>query len=236
MNMMTKKIFLLLLLILLFPFVDAYVADVIITIEDDGLVTITGNTNHPSLLELNESYSLTKKLDKYWYFDLNITGFDKLYYSIILPENTEINNFISNNNTRISSKYNSINIIGYDINNSLEISVKYSKYTTSSFSNIFWIIFLSIIIFILILLYFYLFIFNFKKEKKPIKLDLRNLNNRQKQIISILEKENEVSQNKLLLLIKIPKSSLSRNLQSLEKKGYVYRQKSGLTYIIKLKK
>jgi hypothetical protein len=234
MNMMRLKL-LFIFLLLFFPIVNASFADVVITVESDGLVKITGNTDNLELLNLDNTYALTNKLDRFWYFDINISNFDKLYYKVVLPKDYEINNLISINNTSISSRNNQINIVGYDLNNNLQISIKYSKTTPSSFKSSFLIVFLSILLIILIIIYLYLFGFKKDKNKKIPDLKLKNLNLRQTKILTILKKEKEISQNKLLLLLNIPKSSLSRNISSLESKGYIVRKKSGITFLIRLR-
>jgi len=64
---------------------------------------------------------------------------------------------------------------------------------------------------------------------------LSDLNNRQKEIISILKKEKIVTQKYLLNKLNIPKGSLSRNLKSLEAKELIEIKKFGLTNKIKIK-
>ncbi|MDD3085299.1 MAG: helix-turn-helix domain-containing protein [Candidatus ainarchaeum sp.] len=64
---------------------------------------------------------------------------------------------------------------------------------------------------------------------------LSDLNNRQKEIISILKKEKIVTQKYLLEKLNIPKGSLSRNLKSLEAKELIEIKKFGLTNKIKIK-
>lgn len=223
-------------LLLLFPMINASIADVVISVEADGFVKISGTTDSLELLSLNNTYALTSKIDRFWYFDINLSGFDKLYYVVVLPKSYEVNNLLSINNTRISSKNNQINIVGYDLDNNLQISIKYSKDLKSNLNYNLIIYLLVALLFLLIIIYFYSFYFLKNKKEPTINFDLKNLNERQKKIIFILKKENEVSQNKLLAVLKIPKSSLSRNLSSLESKGYILKRRSGLTYLIKLRK
>lgn len=92
--------------------------------------------------------------------------------------------------------------------------------------------------FVFIGLVSFLFVY-FKKNKKAMPITnnimLSDLNNRQKEIISILKKEKIVTQKYLLEKLNIPKGSLSRNLKSLEAKELIEIKKFGLTNKIKIK-
>jgi predicted transcriptional regulator len=61
------------------------------------------------------------------------------------------------------------------------------------------------------------------------------LTDREKQILDIIKKNNgQITQNKIQQELNLPKSSLSRNLLSLEKKGLIKKASKGLSNVVML--
>ena len=227
-------IFILLIFILILPNIHSAVADLSFSIDNDGLVTVSGVTDYPSVLLPNDTYAYTTKNSQYWVFDINYPVFNKFYFSVVLPKDYKINAIITSNKYLISSNNDRITVTGFGINESLNIKINYFKDQTTNTSFNFWLYFSGILLLLLVSIYFWLFLKKPKQKDKP-NLTYKNINQRQKNILNILIKEKTVSQNKLLKILNIPKSSLSRNISSLESKGYIERKKSGLTYILKIK-
>jgi uncharacterized membrane protein len=227
-------IFILLIFILILPNIHSEVADLSFSIDNDGLVTVSGVTDYPSVLLPNDTYAYTTKNSQYWAFDINYPVFNKFYFSVVLPKDYKINAIITSNKYLISSNNDRITVTGFGINESLNIKINYFKDQTTNTSFNFWLYFSGILLLLLVSIYFWLFLKKPKQKDKP-NLTYKNINQRQKNILNILIKEKTVSQNKLLKILNIPKSSLSRNISSLESKGYIERKKSGLTYILKIK-
>ena len=73
------------------------------------------------------------------------------------------------------------------------------------------------------------------KPKKLNKIEIDELNSRQKKIIEIIKKEKSVTQNYLSKTLDIPKGSLSRNIESLIKKDMIIKKKFGNTFKISIK-
>lgn len=82
-----------------------------------------------------------------------------------------------------------------------------------------------------------------KEEKKETELkeiekeryDFSILPQRQKDIINILKEKRKITQKELEILMQIPKSSLSRNLRTLEIKEIIKKEQVGQTNYISLK-
>ena len=73
------------------------------------------------------------------------------------------------------------------------------------------------------------------KEKEKNKIDLSLFSPRQQDIIKILEEKGKITQKELETIMKIPKSSVSRNIQTLVIKGIIQKESVGLTNYISLK-
>jgi len=69
-----------------------------------------------------------------------------------------------------------------------------------------------------------------------VEVSFKNLSERQKQIIDIVTDNVRISQKQLVEILDIPKSSVSRNVNSLVNKNILDKEKVGLTTYIFLKK
>jgi len=78
-----------------------------------------------------------------------------------------------------------------------------------------------------------------KKVKKipKLKYDFKGLTARQKNIMKFLiEKNHPVIMSKIVKELNLPKSSVSRNISSLELKGLIEKESIGVSTMIRLKK
>jgi len=112
--------------ILYFPSVcSEYYADIDISIDDSGVVSINGKTDHPDLLaESSDLY--TYKNQSYWL--LNITKnevFSDYIYTLTLPQGSTINYIKSSGFRGITEESGNLIIIGSGGNESLSIVVQY---------------------------------------------------------------------------------------------------------------
>ena len=74
---------------------------------------------------------------------------------------------------------------------------------------------------------------NIKEKEKP-SIDLTLFSPRQQDIIKILQGKDKITQKELESIMKIPKSSISRNIQTLVIKGIIKKENVGLTNYISL--
>ena len=146
-------------------------------------------------------------------------------------------------------------IIQYKIDSSEKVIQKIDN-KFSFFTPINLIIFSSFMLFVLIIISFLIFIILKKKIKKrkdksngerdfnnknslslynETKIDTSKLPIRQQEIIKILKKKGKISQKELENLMEIPKSSISRNLRTLEIKGIIKKERLGITNYLYLK-
>lgn len=232
---MNLKIGLIITFILLLFTLSVYAqqnyADIKIDVTNSGLVTITGETDYQELLA-QDSPDYTSKKGKYWVLNISINKkFSDLVYVLNLPENSKINYLKTPSLTRIEDEDKGISIIGTAQNKPFTLIVQYSigqNKISTNFTIVFLTIFLPIsVLFILI-----------KKKKRPkISFNKDSLTQRQKQILKIVEKSRKpVTQARIEKISKLPKSSLSRNIESLVRKQVLKKEARGMSNIISLNK
>ncbi len=249
----------LLLSIFLSPiFAEEFHVDVKIEINDSDWVEISGITNHPKLIIGKTQDYISINSD---YHILNITLEDSISgyaYDISFPINAVITPIEVSGDFRMETKERRLHLIGTGENEPLTIIVQYNfgdeheqlirgKNSSANDSQrgilnellIVQIILILLLIGVLILGGFYLFRHNRKKPEKPEepKYNPEVLTDRQNLIMKYLEKKKKpVTQAELQREIGLPKASLSRNIDTLIKKGIVGKERKGMTNIIFINK
>jgi uncharacterized membrane protein len=219
-------------------------ADVTIDITDSGFVTITGTTNHPGLL-VDDNQSYTSKIKDNWYF--NITKdeiFSEYIFKVLLPIGSSIYNVKSSGTVWIGEETNRLAIYGLGQNESISLNINYQLSKSSdnkkgSFFSTINIMLLFLIIVIVILIIFNLYR-SYKKREVVGRSNVdkyRGLTMRQKQIMKILnESSKPLTQTEIEKILNMPKAAVSRNVHSLERKGFIEIEKAGMSNFIRIKK
>ena len=220
-----------------------YYADIDIRVDDSGVVSINGKTNHLDLLvENSELYTFKKQ--SYWL--LNITKnevFSDYIYALTLPQGSTINYIKSSGFRGIAEESGSLIITGSGGNESLSIVVQYQINKRSLDFNILLILGMLILIIIILLVFA---IYQNKRKKlvgsnekvdNDVGYNFRGLTDRQKQIMELLiETKRPLTQVEIEKELGIPKAAVSRNVHSLEIKGLVEIETIGMSNLIRLKK
>ena len=225
---------------------QSYYADITITVDSSGFVTIEGLTNYPNLTIKNtEMY--TSKQQSLWL--LNITKqetFSEFVYTITLPKGSLINYIKSSGFIRIEENLGTLVIRGFGENESLSIKIQYQteKREESFFqANLVYLILLPAVL--IVGLFFLLLFYKETKTKKTEAVgntpapqgDWKGLNHRQKQIMQLLQERNTpLTQTDIQKELQIPKASISRNIHGLERKGLIEKEQIGMSNLIRLKK
>ena len=231
-------------------FAQEFYADLEITLDESGFVTIDGITNYPDLV-VKDSQAYTFKEQEYWAFDLSIEKSFDFVYILKLPENSEINFINTSGQFRIKTENDNLIIQCYGEDEPLNIFVQY-QIKKSEQNNFYIVLLIGIILIVSFVLVSFkrLNIFkNFKKKnietrvikkvkKIPkLKYDFKGLTARQKNIMKFLiEKNHPVIMSKIVKELNLPKSSVSRNISSLELKGLIEKESIGVSTMIRLKK
>jgi len=223
-----KKVSLIItILMLASPVLAGYYADVELIINEQGTASITGLTNHPLLA--GETSNLTSKQGIYWTFNLTINElFDYYVIKVTLPAGAVINYLKTPDSVRISEELGSIRILASGNNETVRIITQYNIEPFKINLDWLWLLVLMTIPAVITLL------IKLKKPKKKVNHSL--LTERESLIIKQLEKKKMISQRELEKILKIPKASVSRNINSLIRKGLVKKEKKGITNVIVLKK
>jgi uncharacterized membrane protein len=209
---------------------ETYYGELDIRVDERGLVNIEGETNLPSI-ETKNSPDYTSKEGRYWVLNISTQEeFSALLYRIHLPKNTDINYLKLQRMGRIEHRTDEIVIIGTAQDQPLKILIQYSLSSYTSKASYFWIILIPAIA----LGVFFLLKKNKSKTRKG-PIPAIHLPERQKDIYLVIKKKGQITQKELQEVTGLPKSSLSRNINSLIQKGIITKIENGMTNIIKLK-
>ena len=235
---------------------NTFYADVSFVVDEMGLLTISGDTNSLDLEGVIDSPSYTSKSGPYWVLNFSTTDvFENAIFEIHLPKGSSVNYMKLPSFLRVETSGDDLTIIGIAENKPLKIVVQYELKNSLSDKPPWWFYAIvgSIISFIMAFIKrIFLSVKNFfsKKTDNKIVVDssnsdyrfvvepfVNNLPSRQKQIIDILfgSEDFSITQSLLEKKMSIPKSSLSRNVDSLVRKGFVDKKPYGMTNILKLK-
>ncbi|MBT4257843.1 HTH domain-containing protein [archaeon] len=256
--MNSKFILSVFLFILIFNLVSSedYYGDLEIKIDKIGFTTIEGITNYQGLI-VEDSEEFVSKENGFWL--LNITTkevFSEYVYKVTLPKKSSINYIKSKGKFRIEGNGDEFEIIGVADNEPFEIIIQYQVEKPQGID---WKLFFSLLVLLIIIISLELkFRKNIWKKRNSaarrtpkhgmpgqknklktssLKYDLSKLIDRQKKIMKyLIEKNKPVTQSKISKELNIPKASVSRNIVSLELKGFVEKENVGVSTIIRLKK
>ncbi len=245
-----KKIILLLALLALIltgAYAQEYYADIVFDIANDGSVAISGATNHPEL-NAGTTQGLTSKKDGIWTITINPSGeFSEYIYKIILPAGAQLIDANSPSGNRIDTENDRINIIGTREQTTSFVSARYITRAQPKEENLTFV-FVGLLLLVIILVGIW-GAGELRKRRtceakktmptptqKPI-YNKEALTERQLQIVEYLEKgKGNATQAELQKRFELPKASLSRNLETLERKGIITKERKGMTMLVMLKK
>lgn len=218
-----------LIVLVLIQSVAAQYADVDVKIDKYDLVTITGETDYPNLLAEDSEQYITKVRGVRTFKLETAEPLSGYITTISLPSGTTINKIESSGLYRIENQLGRLSIITFGENQPISIMI---EYTIPKASNLYWLLLIPLL-FVIIAAYFLIKRLP-KKNKKP---DFKGLTHRQKQIMKLLiDKNKPLTQTDIETELKLPKSSVSRNIHTLELKGKVEKEKVGMSNKICLKK
>ena len=204
-----------------------YYADVDITVEDNGLVSVSGITNHPGL-KVTDASEYTSKSGQYWILNITISDvFSDFVYSLRLPEGSVVNYLKSESSIGIRHDWQGMVIEGEGRNEPFVIIVQYSiSPLEAEFP---YLVLLLPVAAVVVAVYWN------ARARKPARKRYRPelLTERQLSVVRLLEREGRpVTQKVMERELGIPKASLSRNIDSLVRKGVISRERKGMSNVI----
>jgi uncharacterized membrane protein len=222
-----------------------YYADVVLDVQPDGSVIISGVANHPQLQE-GTTNEFTSKNKEYWLLNVTLEeSFDEYVVTILLPENANLN-YVSSRSPRIGSQDDRVTITRVGSNSTVEIVAQYTVEPKRNKTLGTIVIAAVLLMLIIVLSAFAAKRTKSKQAKKHVheqKTDVprpkiyEGLPIRQQEIIALLEHAGgNLTQKQIEDNMHIPKSSVSRNLDALQKRGIIKKESYGMTNIISLLK
>lgn len=207
---------LLCLFVLPVGFAQQYYADITVTVEGDT-ARISGTSNHPELQPQTVSTS-----GNMLQLSVNET-FQDYIFTIRIPDDAELTAVTTPANTRFYTEDGYLVVRGVATNEEFYVRASYTE--PSSTSNTVLYAFL-----VTGLLAGLVWIYQWTEKFTPPK----DVSDRQHDILMYLYENGPQTQQHLSEALDVPKSSVSRNIASLEKKGYVDKTKRGNSNTIRL--
>lgn len=219
---------------LVLPVATALYADITIEVLPDGRTVIEGTTNVPNLV--GESHAYTAKQGERWLFNLSTPLLETFVYNVRLPVGAQIN-YVNGKNARITTENDHVVVRGSGADALLEIVVQYElERTRTTFS---WLPLAGIVLLVGALS----FILARRRASRPKKEVLKarapsyieGLPERQQAIITLLrDAGGTLTQRQLEFALKLPKSSVSRNVEALRRRGIIEKAQLGMTNTVVL--
>jgi uncharacterized membrane protein len=228
-------------LLILLPITNSqeYYADIALNVQNTGEVSISGNTSHPSLMQ-KTTEEFTSKKGAEWELTISLPDtFSEYIYQINFPKGTQLLDINTNSEYRLSTNENKITLTGIGQEKKLAIQVKY-KIIPDTIAPIGIETYIAALFLTAIIIsgayYFFMKRKGPHRTEKKTKYNKDALTERQLQIINYLEKNNGKStQAEIGKITNLPKASLSRNIDSLERKGIVQKERKGMTQLVSIK-
>jgi hypothetical protein len=223
-------------------YAQQYYADVIFDVHTDGSVDISGSTNHPSIYPASGIDDFTSKNKRFWVLNISIEDdFSQYIVEIKFPVGASLNYFKASNVLSIVDDDGRIVVIITGTQEPMQFLAQYSfdEDINSSWS---WLtldvlIAVALIIFLFAAVVVLIHLLKTRSLKKGLFSERKFsfLTGRQRMIVDMLLKNNgKLTQAVLEKELKIPKSSLSRNVESLVRKGIISKEAVGMSNMLRL--
>lgn len=230
------------LVLLTAVFAEEYYADLTIDIDESGITTFDGINNHPNAT-LGESTLYTNKNKNIWLFNYTLPDtYSNFIVSVTLPKYSTLHYVKLSGSFRLEHEGDKITIITYGQDKPLQILLQYEITEYSQSEWILWTSGFVALFFLGILLYW---VSRVAKPSDSVSTQpannhdmiIENLPERQQAILDLLKQANKpVTQKYIEQQLKLPKSSISRNIKSLELKGLIEKEELGMSNKIQLKR
>lgn len=211
-------------------------ADISLLIDERGDVLISGIDSSSTLLRGEKTPQYTSKEGKYWTINFSSeTIYETFIFETTFPKGAQINYIKTTPNFRIDEDQGNLKIIGTGANKPITLIVQYE--IDNELEKDYFQYFFIVLLLILGMIFGYVVSTNYrrKKVKSFVKEEYEHLNERQKEILSILQL-GKITQKKLEETMQIPKASISRNVKTLCIKGYIQKEQVGNTNYLSIKK
>ena len=230
-----------------------YYADVVVDLGATGSASVSGTANHPSLAARTTD-SLTFKRGSYWLFNLTLPADDVFSYYVFdvrLPQGASVNYAKTSGQFRITTEDGRIAVRGVGKSEPFAVVVQYQiaddKASGQDYSSL--VLAIALLALFAVLLFFWIWARRRKKdENSKLKtedgglktedsgLKTAILNDRQKDILDVIKGEGKpINQALVCERLGLPKSSVSRNVDTLEKMGLIKKTRNGMSTMLQMR-
>lgn len=216
-----------------------YYADVTLSVQENGAVAIAGVSNHPQL-QPGTTHALTSKNREHWLLNLTISDvLSDFVIAVHLPDGATLNYVAAKSTVSISSEGNHVVVKRVGSNSTVALSAQYRLADRRASGALPYVV--GVVAFLVLAvstLYVLLAKRLVRRPKRSTPITFTDgLPDRQKEILALLGKSGgKLTQKQIEDALRLPKSSVSRNIDALARKGLVTKQIQGLTNTIRLVK
>ncbi|MFH1055597.1 MAG: MarR family transcriptional regulator [Candidatus Altiarchaeota archaeon] len=210
-----------------------YYADVSVDVNSAGVATITGRENHLALASRTTD-SLTQKRGSYWLFNLTLPKddvFAEYVYEVNLPEGASVNYVKALGQFRIATDGGRISVRGTGEGEPMSVIIQYQIAAAQKDDYMTYMIAAAIVLLIAAALAY----LKLRGKNEEVSYDPKLLTERQKEIMEIIKETGPVNQSLIREKLSLPKSSVSRNVDSLERMGLIKKTRTGMSTMLTLK-
>ena len=236
-----------------------YYADVTVDVSPGGSASVSGTTNHPSL-NARMTDSLTSKRGSFWLFNLTLPTDDRFsdfFFDVRLPQGASVNYVKASGQFRITSYGGRISVRGTGSDEPLWVLVQYQlsqdiepPQATDAQTPDYYYLAGAVLAASLVAAFVVWMLRRGGRTtapktpeeaecgygSEPAPSDPNVLTDRQKAIMDLLRAEGKpVNQALVCERLGLPKSSVSRNVDTLEKIGLIVKTRNGMSTMLSLK-
>jgi uncharacterized membrane protein len=210
-----------------------YYADVTVDVDASGHAALASRTNHP-LLSQGGSNTFTSKRGNIWLFNLTLPGediFSDYVYAVNLPPGASVNYVKASGQFRIATSGGRISVRGSGEDEDVSVVIQYRlAEEKTDFSP--YILGAVILVFATVA---YLVLRRRRLQAAPKQGDDAVLTDRQREIMRIVREAGQpVNQAAVCERLGLPKSSVSRNVDTLAGLGLLRKTRNGMSTMLSL--
>jgi uncharacterized membrane protein len=215
-----------------------YYADITVDIDAGGYATVSGTANHPQLSGRTTD-SLTSKRGGYWLLNLTLPAndtFSEYVFAVNLPDGAQVNYAKATGQFRIAASGGRISVRGSGKDENFAVLVQYTLGKAAAedprgYASLLVPLAAAALIAAAAL-------YAWRRGRKASEQASREpgyLTDRQRDILRLLRKEGKpVNQALVCERLGLPKSSVSRNVDSLAAMGLVRKTRNGMSTMLEL--
>lgn len=232
-------VFLILLLLAASAAAETYYADVRVDVDAGGMAVITGTTNHPQLSP-RKTDAYTSKRGGYWLLNITLPEgdvFSDYVFEVNLPEGASINYVRSSGQFRITTNDGKISVKGLGKKEGMSVIIQYQLKAKENADYTPYYAAAVLAVAGVAGLGYIIHRRRGEPDDEPLSYDPDMLTERQREIMRVLaEADKPINQAVICEKLKLPKSSVSRNVDSLARMGLVVKARTGMSTMLSLKK